>query len=274
MTVWIALALLTVVPVDAPKIPGWERVGETRTFSPEELWRYIDGAAEQILDYGFQELESCDLSSDSLKVTVDIYNMGGRLNAFGIYQAQRPPERGEEAIGVAASIIPPYACLLLKDVYYVKISAYEGEITEASGRDLLGSVAAELPGSNERPGELERLPLTHRIPGSERFTPRGYLGVGELTNCLQATYRKDEEETYQVFLLLPGAGRSEEDAWKALAAKWTAREHRKHRLLLRQIPYQGTVGVLRTETGILGLTGSPNEKEAAKRLVELARLSQ
>ena len=70
-------------------ITGWTPAGEPATYPAEKLWEVIDGAAEQYLSYDVQGLSTCDLGQGDLLVTVSIYDMGSRLNAFGIYGSER-----------------------------------------------------------------------------------------------------------------------------------------------------------------------------------------
>jgi len=251
---------------DFPKVEGWKAVSEVRTFGPENLWEYINGAAELFLGYDFQVLQSCDISRGDLVVTVDIYDMGTRLNAFGVYKAERPRQNPALAVGVEGIVSPPYQCLLLKDVYYVKVNAYEGEIDEANGKALLAALDKALPGADTYPDELNDLPEDGRIPESEGFVKRGYLGLGELTDCVYAGYQDASDADYQYFTIISGPDDSVESIWRKLGGKWKGKKHKGHPVLFREIPYKGLVGVVLTDKGIFGVTDSKKESEMMKRL--------
>ncbi|MDZ7318533.1 MAG: hypothetical protein ONB11_05220, partial [candidate division KSB1 bacterium] len=166
---------------DFPEIPGWQPLSEVTSYDAENLYEYIDGAADQFLDYGFRRLQTRDFAVDSLKLTVEIYDMGSQLNAFGIYQAERPPDAPGLTWGTEAIVSPPFQCLLLKDVYYVKVNVFEGELSDSSGSRLLAAIAAALPGKADFPAELQWLPTKNMIAGSAGFTRVRFLGVPELT---------------------------------------------------------------------------------------------
>jgi hypothetical protein len=251
---------------DFPKVEGWKAVSEVQTFGPENLWEYINGAAELFLGYDFQFLRSCDISRGDLVVTVDIYDMGTRLNAFGVYRAERPRQNPVQALGVEGVVSPPYQCLLLKDVYYVKVNAYEGEIDETNGKALLAVLDKALPGADTYPQELELLPEEGKILESEGFAKRGYLGLGELTDCVYATYQDESDAEYQYFAIVPGPDDSVESIWQRLGAKWKGGKHKGHPVLFREIPYKGLVGVVLTDKGIFGVTDSKKESEMMRRL--------
>lgn len=256
---------------DFPDIKGWKRVSEAKTYNPGNLWEYINGAADQFLAYDFQLLRLCELSSKGLTVTVNIYDMGTRLNAFGIYDSERPDESKKMAIGAEAVILPPYQCLLLKDTYYVKVDVYEGKITESVGKDLLKSIAEALSGAEEYPEELERLPSEGKVAGSEGYIREGYLGMADLRNCVYAKYLEKKKQEYQVFLMIPEPSKSKEAIWKNLTLKWKSKKHKKHTVLYKKIPYKGLVGIMFTDKGIFGVSDSADEKEMLKRLENLIK---
>jgi hypothetical protein len=199
-------------------------------------------------------------------VTVNIYDMGTSLNAFGIYTAQRSGEAQKLEIGTEAIISPPYQCLLLKDMFYVKVEAFEGKITEAAGKNILEAVAKALPGKEEFPEELGRLPGKGKIEGSEGFFGESYLGLSALNNCVYARYKEGSGEEFQLFSMIPGAGESDESLWKKLAAKWQVVKGKKHKVLAKKIPYKGLVGVTLTDEGLFGAAAFINEKELVKRM--------
>ena len=75
-------------------------------------------------------------------VTVDYYDMGTTLNAFGVYVRERPDPCMEIPGATEALISPPYQALLLKGSRYVKVNVFEGELSETTGRTLLTAIAA------------------------------------------------------------------------------------------------------------------------------------
>ncbi|MCK5077264.1 MAG: hypothetical protein KAR38_12860, partial [Calditrichia bacterium] len=102
------------------KLPGWELEGELIHHTPDDLWKYNNGAAEQFLSFDFQKLQSGDYKSGSLGITIDIYDMGTPLNAFGIFNLEKPKDKKFLKIGTATILAPPYQMLQLKDKFYIK----------------------------------------------------------------------------------------------------------------------------------------------------------
>ena len=190
--VFLLMIVCPLWPQDFPKIEGWKPHGELLTFNAANLWKHINGAAEFYLAYEFWELRVQDIASESIPaliVTVNIYDQRTPLNAFGVYATERPDNTERHSLGAEGVVSPPYQCLLLKDRFYVKIDAYEGEIDDETGKALLASVADALPGSEEMPAEIELLPKSgNKVIGSEGFTKSVFLGLEELNNCVHAKY--------------------------------------------------------------------------------------
>jgi hypothetical protein len=270
----ISVSLLMIAcprrPPDFPQIEGWKPHREVRTFHAASLWKHINGAAEFFLAYDFWELRVQEIASEStpgLIVTVNIYDQRTPLNAFGVYSIERPDNTERHSLGTEGVVSPPYQCLLLKDRFFVKIEAYEGEIDEKTGKALLVSVAKALPGSEDMPAEIELLPRSgNMVIGSEGFTKSVFLGLEELKNCVHAEYTgKNTNDVYEVFLMLSESGRSLDEIWEQLAEKWTGGNHIERSILFREVPYAGIVGIIRLDDRLLGISRSESEQEMGRR---------
>lgn len=251
--------------IDFPDIKGWKPVSEVLSYNPDNLYEYIDGAADQFIAYGFQELRSCDLSSESLQVTIDIYDMGTRLNAFGMYKTERPGDEQSLAIGTEAYISPPYQCLLFKENFYVKVNAFEGEITNENGKPLIETIAKALPGEVGYPKEIKLLPSVGKVPDSENFARQAFLGLSELNNCVYASY-KDGEKEFKYFVIISMGQGKNETIWELLSEKWKKLENKKFPVLAKKVPYIGFNGVMLSDEKIIGVTNCADESEVLKRL--------
>lgn len=247
--------------VGFPELSGWQRSGEVQVFGPDNLWQYNNGAAELYLAYGFQQLQVCDLTAGEVTLSVGIYDLGSRLNAYGMYNAEKGEGQDRLPIGVEAVLSAPYQGLLLKGIHYVKVDAFQGGLTAEVGEELLKAIAASLPGADRYPEELLRLPAEGRIAGSEGYVRGSYLGLGELRNCAHAAYELTEERTYQGFLVLPEPPADTKTVWQELSGKWRAVEGGNFPILVKKIPYRGLVGLGLTENGIIGVADARSEME-------------
>jgi hypothetical protein len=248
---------------DFPAVEGWTQTGESLTYDVENLWEYINGAAELFVEYGVQTVRTADLDADGVAVTVDLYDMGTPLHAYGVFERERPS--GGEIFPNATAVVisPPYQALLLKGAVYGKVNVFEGELTEPLGRDLLQALAASIPGPTTPPQELELLPSEGRVAGTEGYKPEAFLGQTELSECLYADYVDPTGETWEGFLVLPGVSSS---VWDALEAAWSSLEAGGNTILYSEIPYTGLVGVMSAENGLIGVSGAVDEAQLRERL--------
>jgi hypothetical protein len=66
--------LSAAMPSVFPPINGWVKTGEIQTFSPDNLYEYINGAADLYLKYEFQELQVAEYQgSEKASITVEVY---------------------------------------------------------------------------------------------------------------------------------------------------------------------------------------------------------
>lgn len=263
----LILPLTILLSMDFPAIPGWQQVGEVRTYHSDNLWEYINGAADHFISYGFKELTYADISKDKLTVTVNIYDMGNDLNAFGIYTSEKGGEQETLDIGVESILSLPYQCLLLKGKYYIKIDVFEGKLTPEKGKTLLKAVAEAVPGSNDVPKEFALLPEENKIQGSENFIKENFLGLEVLKNCVFAEYEEDTLK-YKIFKVMV-TEEGEKDYCNQLKEEWKEKEIKNCSILYREVPYAGYVGVCRMDDYITGIAGIEDQQKLFEKLYTL-----
>jgi hypothetical protein len=223
--------LLIALLADFPAVESWKPAGEVMTFDKQGLFKAINGAAPLYFSYGFIELRVRDFTQGKMRIAVNIYDMGTALGAYGIHRREHSSR----------------LCTLLKDRFYVKIEALKGKLSAEACGKLTAALAAGLPGGEGPPAELKLLPEKRRVVGSVKFTPEGYLGLGELKNCLHAEYTGEAGKKYQVFVVIS------DGAWSALEKKWVASVRGKIEVLTREVPYRGLVAVARVGFRVYGV---------------------
>lgn len=253
---------------DFPSVEGWSQVGEVLTYDADNLWEYINGAAELFVEFDVQTCRTTDLSSGEVTVTVDLYDMGAPLNAYGVYEREKPGEDTPIPEATAGIVSVPYQALLLKGSTYVKVNTFEGELTEETGRRLLEALAAALPGETELPPELDLLPSEGRLAGTEGYKPLAFLGRAELTDCIHADYSYGGEASWQGFVVLPSAASG---VWEDLSSTWESVEHQGTQVLVTEVPYSGFVGVTRRGDEVLGVAEAQDRDEMLARLEAFVR---
>lgn len=250
-----------------PVVEGWTQQGEALIYDADTLWEYINGAAELFVSYGVRSCQTADLASEDLVVTLDLYDMGTPLNAYGVFEREASGDPVEVAGAVAALVSPPYQALLLKGSTYAKVNVFEGDLTMDAGRGLLEALAAALPGEGSLPPEFGLLPSGGKIQGTDAYQAEAYLGLTELTDCVFAEYGAEGEEAWQGFVVLPEASSS---VWETLAGQWSSADLNGAEVLFREVPYRGFVGVMRTERGMFGVSGAADQAALLGRLEAFA----
>jgi hypothetical protein len=240
-----------------------------RVYTAENLWEYIDGAAELFVEYGVQTCTAADLKGAGVSVTVSLYQMTSPLGAVGVFKTESAGERVNLSGATLAAISPPFQALLVKGATYAKVNAYEGELTESEGRRLLAGLATSLPGDSIMPREFSLLPEEGMVIGSERYQPVSLLSLEELTDCVYADYEGVGGATWLGFVVLPSSAAT---VWDRLVDQWESFEHRGRTVLYREVPYSGLVGVTRTDSGMFGVSGANSETELRERLGAFAGL--
>jgi hypothetical protein len=172
--------------------PEWKMDGQPYGFHRQNLYEYINGEAEFFIAFGFVELTGANYTSVAAgndTVTIDIYDMGNKLNAFGVFQSKRGGQASALNVGAASMGSDGYLAFY-KDRFFVEIQAYiTGKKEKGRVETMAASIAAQLPGDNTPPSELFYLPEKNRIIGSERYIKGGILGHAFLDRGMVCDYR-------------------------------------------------------------------------------------
>jgi len=178
-------------PVSAPHL-----------YEPDNLWQYIDGAADLYLLYGFRKLITTEYAfgADSSSANVEIYCMESPTHAFGIYAAERSPEEQPVAIGVQGQLGPD-VLNFYKGPYYVKMTSFASSKDVSASLAQMGrSIADKIPGGFKEPEVFRYFPVENKVKQSERYIPTNFLGQSYLENGYLCDYASDQG-TYQIFLV-------------------------------------------------------------------------
>jgi hypothetical protein len=179
-----------------PQIEAWKHAEAPQSFFPENLYEYIDGAAESYLSYDFKELLVVQLKKEATEATLtaEIYDMGGPTNAFGIFSAERYPENKAVPVG-DLGYLEGEALNFLAGRYYVKLLSFGlGEGTASS----LTGYAQKLTGAVTEKGGLPALlrvfPKADLVAQSEKYIKKNFLGYEFLHDGFVATYKVGGQE--------------------------------------------------------------------------------
>lgn len=175
---------------------GCTMPGKPYQFSPESLYDYIDGSADLFNAYGFVSLAGTDYTCGPDRkntVTVDIYDMGEKLNAFGVFQVNRDTESPSLDIGAGSYGGDEYL-VFYKDRFYVEVRSFiTNPIWSKAPLKLGKKIEEQIPGDISAPRELSYFPEEGRIDGSEKYIRAGILGHAFLDRGLVCEYRGGDE---------------------------------------------------------------------------------
>lgn len=167
-----------------------EMIETARTFTSDNLWEYIDGAADNFLNYGFQRVITAEYKSKEKEAefVVDIYKMEDVKNGYGIYASERAADVslinvGDEGYYSGGSL------MFWKDRYYIKMISYnDNEFTKQlltnAGNDIvknIGTSKADLP-------ILSWLPENNIKKNTKRYLSKDIVGLEFLKDGYMAEY--------------------------------------------------------------------------------------
>ena len=200
-------------------VNGWKANAPDRSYRGKQLYDYIDGGAELYLSYGFTLLLSRVYSrAGQPDITLDLFDMGGSRNAFGVFSQSR--EKIEKDAGQGSE----YAAgqmTFWKDRYYVSIMGQDDtpEVKKAIFA-MAKAIAAMIPDDGPLPDILDLLPRRGLVPESVRYfhhhawlnshyfiADRNILHINETTEAVLAKYGGGMKRT--VLLLVEYAGERE-----------------------------------------------------------------
>ena len=182
--------LAAVVPPVA-SLPGWSVVEGPLEFRPGNLFEVLNGGAPVYESFGFERLlrvryqRGADPRSC---VTLDIFDMGTVLGAFGIYRSALPAAAAPRSWGAEGYRFATIAAAWKGVVYvHAEADADAPPLTEAMER-LVQLACAAVAGDAALPTLLDLLPREHLVARSERWVARHLLGHEYLRGGVVAIY--------------------------------------------------------------------------------------
>jgi len=166
-------------------------------FYADNLWEYMDGAADPFLLYGLKAMLHQEYKSGPVGVTVDIFFMGNPENAFGIYATERSTKAnflsvGTEGYSGRSDDGTATSLNFFLDSYYVKLMGF-GAGSDAVLVAFAKTIAARIGAAPAWPAMLARLPAEHRIAHTELYVLQNPLGHDYLSPGYSVQYQADKD---------------------------------------------------------------------------------
>ena len=254
-----------------PPVEGWRCTSDSVVYVPDNVWDFIDGAAELYLAYGFVNLHVADyFDADSLDVRVEWYRHDSAEDAFGIYAQERKPEYYFLSIGTQGYLEEDVLNFLC-GTYYVKMSASaSGEKARESLEALARELASSLHQTAGWPEALALFPPRARLANCERYVARDFLGYSFFRSASVASY--DSLCRYSLFLIpLDSASQATSllsTYQKSLGSSLAMGEGVVNNVL---DPHNGEILLCREGRYLAGATGCIAAGKARQTLEELTR---
>ena len=159
-----------------PELSGYKKNTDFQIFVPDNLWDFINGAAETYLAYGFVDLHVAEYKKGKNVIKLEIYRHSDHIMTFGIYSTERSPSFNYMNLG-SQGYKAEGAINFFKGNYYVKIRTYsKNEKTLQSAESLAFIVAGMLEGSSDMPPVLSMFPSAGKKMNEEMYINESVLG--------------------------------------------------------------------------------------------------
>ena len=176
----ILVATLAASAAEEPNcrmVEGWEADGPPRTFDADNLFEYLDGAAEGYLIFGFEKLQNVACKKGEDSIVIDISEMTDEDAAYGLFAARRDPQMAVSPIGMGGEILAQRANFA-KGRFYVQLAATPGEDYRPTLQAFVAALEKNIEGRSSPPEELAWFP-TEGLR-SVRLIPESVLGLSAL----------------------------------------------------------------------------------------------
>jgi hypothetical protein len=192
--------LLLAQEFDFPELNRFEIDWAYPVYTPDNLWDYINGAADSYNALGFQDLHVADYNRGKRHtIKLEIYHHANENLAFGIYAMERAPSYDFFKLGVQA-YREEGLVHFLKGEYYVKITTHsELKRILATLEELAIKVEAVLNGTDEFPDALALFPDKGKMENSEMYIAENVLGHEFLNNAFRASYNIGDDH-FEIYL--------------------------------------------------------------------------
>jgi len=259
-------ALFQTTAEDFPEINNLQKNGEIEIYNPDDLYNYINGAADLYLNYNFVELKLQRYKGNAEQsLTIEIYRHSNNLTAFGIYSSERPSEGNWVDIG-AQGYYEGEILNFYKGQYYIKIMAYKIENAEDFLKNTAKIVDENLEGENELPILLKSFPEKGKIEHSEKYIHKNFLGYESLSGAFTADYIIDGEN-FTMFLIQKNSNKK---CKKMLIEYFDSikldKENVKEGEMLVKDPYLGEININWYNSYVFGTIYFSNIKTSEKYL--------
>ena len=155
--------------------PAMAMVEEPRTWTPDNMYKHINGEAELLKRYGTVGLAFAAYENDrGAYLSVDLLDMGVTVNAFGLYSLYAGCDGEEYSVSGATVLSGDFTSYAILGRYFMRIDFETNEDSE-DGQPLVSEFLSEfskiLPAPGPLPVAVERLKKLARKPCEVGYHP-------------------------------------------------------------------------------------------------------
>jgi len=194
-----------------PELDGFKKITNYPVFYPDNLWDFINGAAETYLAYGFINLHVAEYKKGKNVIKIELYHHKNNTLAFGIYSTERSPSFRFMNLGAQGYVVDG-SINFFKGNYYVKIRTFsKSEKILRSTESLALRVSNMLGGNSEMPSGLSQFPEGGKKVNEETYINESVLGHKFLNKAYKATYEVGPDK-FSIYIF---NNDSLQEAWKS-----------------------------------------------------------
>jgi hypothetical protein len=250
--------------LDCHLVSGWEQSGPSRSFDTDTLYEYMNGNSEGYFIYGFVRMQGITCKRGEDTFIIDISEMTDPDAAYGIYLANRDPNKPFANIGMGGQIMPRKATFA-KGKYYAEISATPDKDHSAALEAFFKEIEKRIEGRTTLPETLAWFPQEKLV--SVRMVPQSVLGLRVLKRGYLAQY-----EEGKAFIVAEDSPESAAAVMKKLQARFaqTTAASIADEAFQFQDQYLGGLCVFRNGRFLAGYSNVSTADAAAKLASALA----
>jgi hypothetical protein len=183
-----------------PPLNGYKIKSDYPVYLPDNLWDFINGAADNYLANGFVDLHVAEYKKGKAVIKAEIYRHSSSTLAFGIYSSERSPSfrfinLGAQGYNADGSIN------FFKGNYYVKIRTYSKKEKVLQAEEILANrIAGMLVGETSMPEMLSLFPPQGKKANEETFINESVLGHSFLNKAFKVAYKLGNDE-FNIFII-------------------------------------------------------------------------
>jgi hypothetical protein len=249
-------------------VAGWSLAEERRTYDPDTLYDFMNGAADLYFAYGFEMLAVGKYENDQGgQVRVEIYRTATDADAFGLFTYNSFGETID--LGVDGRWASGTGAAFWQRRTFVQVISRD-QVEDAALQAFARAVGDALPVGGERPNVVAALPVEGQQPGSVRFFREqmaldnflwlgtaNVLGLGPDVEGALAEYVLDEQAASLLLVVFPDSKRAQ-DAQTGLEGAGTgnlvatAVQENALGAVLGQVDVESAISLLEKALGAIG----------------------